>query len=261
MFEMNSSRPAASPRKANQPAYILWLIRTKRATNLRDLGAHFGEQYGGMAMSSVPYMLEQSLMKLKKVGLIEIKSEELRSTPLCDSLREVLGISLTELAAHDLESSLRVSPLFGLPREKGYHYDICVLMPFRPELQPVYEDHIKRVASDLRVTVARADDFFTDRAVMEEIWAAIAKARVLIADCTGRNPNVFYEIGIAHTLGKPVILVTQDGADVPFDLRHRRHIEYQFTPRGMSEFEDKLKSTITEVLEIREIQDNNGSTG
>lgn len=227
---------------------------------MRELLTHFGEQYGE-PRSSVPSMLMESLRKLKAAGVIEIDSEELRSTPLCDSLREILGVSLTELAAGDPDSSLRVSPLFGRPREGGRRYDVFVLMPFRSELQPVFEDHIKRVASALAITVARADDFFTNRPVVNEIWSAIAAARVLIADCTGRNPNVFYEIGVAHTIGKPVILVTQDPADVPFDLRHLRYIEYRFTPRGMMEFEEILKRTITEVLESDEAQVSDAPNG
>jgi hypothetical protein len=48
------------------------------------------------------------------------------------------------------------------------------------------------------------------------------RSRVVICDCTGRNPNVFYEIGIAHTLGREVILITQNPEDIPFDLRHLR---------------------------------------
>jgi hypothetical protein len=260
MIDKNSGA-VASPRKAGNPAYVLWLIRTKRATNVRELYAHFGERWGTMAVSSVPYMLGESLTKLIAAGLIKSDSDELQSTPLCDSLREILGVSLTELAVHDPDSSLRVSPVFGLPNESNYQHDVFVLMPFWAELQAVYEDHIKRVASDLGLTVGRADDFFTVKDVVDEIWAAITKARVVIADCTDRNPNVFYEIGIAHTIGKPVILVTQDAADVPFDLRHRRYIEYQFTPRGMADFEKKLKRTITEVLENGETQGGEASTG
>jgi len=71
----------------------------------------------------------------------------------------------------------------------------------------------------------------------------------VIADCTGRNPNVFYEIGLAHASGKPVILITQNSDDVPFDIRHLRYIQYDYTPRGMRVFEKRLVDTLkTEVL-------------
>jgi hypothetical protein len=83
---------------------------------------------------------------------------------------------------------------------------------------------------------------------MSEIWSAICKARLVIADCTGRNPNVFYEIGVAHTMGIPVILLTQRMEDVPFDLRHIRFIKYEFTPRGMQKFEKELSATLRDEL-------------
>ena len=84
---------------------------------------------------------------------------------------------------------------------------------------------------------------------MSDIWNAIYDARLIIADCTNRNPNVFYEIGVAHAIGQKVILITQNKDDVPFDLRHLRFIDYEYTPRGMREFESRLKQTIqTELL-------------
>lgn len=137
--------------------------------------------------------------------------------------------------------------VFGVPNKK-YSYDLFVLMPFLSELKPVFDDHIKPIANALNLTVARADDFFSQNAIIEEIWSAIALAQILIADCTNKNPNVFYEIGIAHAIGKPVILITQNYEDVPFDLRHRRFIQYTYTPPGMKTFETALSKTILETL-------------
>ena len=94
----------------------------------------------------------------------------------------------------------------------------------------------------------RGDDFFTAHHVIKDIWDAICGARIVIADCTGRNPNVFYEIGMAHTVGKAVILLTQNDEDVPFDLRQVRYIQYTYTPPGMKEFEKKLAETIKSLL-------------
>jgi nucleoside 2-deoxyribosyltransferase len=117
-------------------------------------------------------------------------------------------------------------------------------MPFERKFQPLYEDHIKTVAKELAMSVARGDDFFTTQAIIGEVWSAIAQSKIVIADCTDRNPNVFYEIGIAHAIGKPVILITQNVEDIPFDLRHLRHIKYEYTPRGVKEFERRLKTTL-----------------
>ena len=84
--------------------------------------------------------------------------------------------------------------------------------------------------------------------MIRDIWRAIGAAQFIIADVTGRNPNVFYELGIAHTLGKDVILITQDSGDIPFDLTHLRHIQYDYTPRGMKSFEEKLRGTAGALL-------------
>jgi hypothetical protein len=122
-------------------------------------------------------------------------------------------------------------------------------MPFDEALRPVYEDHLKAVAERLELSIKRADDFFTSQEIISEIWTALLRAAVVIADCTGRNPNVFYELGLAHAIGKPTILITQNNDDVPFDLRHRRFIRYELTPRGMRTFEKDLEQALAYPLE------------
>ena len=62
---------------------------------------------------------------------------------------------------------------------------------------------------------------------MADVWGAIKGAKVIVADCTDRDPNVFYEIGIAHVIGKPVILLSQTPEDVPFDVSQTRRRERQ----------------------------------
>lgn len=71
--------------------------------------------------------------------------------------------------------------------------------------------------------------------------------RLVIADLTDSNPNVFYELGIAHTLGKEVIMIAQHVAIVPFDVGHVRYIRYVY-PSGVEQLEQKLKETIIQVL-------------
>jgi hypothetical protein len=121
-------------------------------------------------------------------------------------------------------------------------------MPFADELAPVYHDHMKAVADKLGKTIARADDFFTTEEIVPEIWTALLKTKLVIADCTGRNANVFYELGLAHAIGRRAIVTTQNISDIPFDLSHRRYIKYDMTPRGMKKFEMDLERTIRETL-------------
>ncbi|MCL0095253.1 hypothetical protein M1O52_01790 [Dehalococcoidia bacterium] len=171
-----------------------------------------------------------------------------------EKMREVLASAARALFAQDLQEHertmrlVRINPIFS-GRNFTMEPNLCfVLMPLSQELQPVFEDHIKPVAESLRLRCLRADSIFDNRAIIEDIWVTINKARVVVADFSGKNPNVFYETGIAHTVGKEVVIITQNIEDVPFDLRHLRHIQYQITPRGMRAFEDQLRNTLITIL-------------
>ena len=72
----------------------------------------------------------------------------------------------------------------------------------------------------------RADDMWVHDHIMTDIIELICTSAVVVCDLSGKNPNVFYEAGIAHTLGKEVILITQSHEDVPFDLRPIRYLNY-----------------------------------
>jgi hypothetical protein len=143
---------------------------------------------------------------------------------------------------------MRVDPIFSKDKFIVNPKLCFVLMPFKTDLNPVYTDHIKKVLEALEMTCRRADDIFSNAPIIEDIWESINQARIIIADLTGKNPNVFYEVGIAHVIGKPVVLITQSMDDLPFDLRHLRNIVYEYTPRGMNQFEAKLKNTVQFLL-------------
>ncbi len=170
-----------------------------------------------------------------------------RATKKLYVVQNLLGFSITDLAK-STEDSIKVTPFFRAPKPRGrLQSDIFVLMPFGDEIRPVYEDHIKAACAAINMSCNRADDFFGTNQVMDDVWSAIFHSKIIIADCTGRNPNVFYEMGIAHTIGKPLILITQHKDDVPFDIRHIRYIEYEFSPRGMKRFENVLAETIASI--------------
>ena len=84
---------------------------------------------------------------------------------------------------------------------------------------------------------------------MRDVWNGINNSRFLVAELSSRNPNVMYELGIAHTLGKEVILICQaHSEDVPFDFRHMRYFRYEYTPRGCATLEENLKKSIAEIV-------------
>jgi len=194
--------------------------------------------------------------KVAQLGLIEVdEAGNVSTTAHWEELAAALRLSLSQLSKYS-ENSVVCEPTFGLPAKPPVEAQVFVLMPFTSEMQPVYEDHIKGVVTRLGSTVARADDFFTANSIVSDIGNAINACRVIVADCTGRNPNVFYEIGMAHTLGKPVVLIAQSIDDIPFGVQHLRAIAYDFEPRGMQKLEAGLESTLRyELLMPNSLED------
>jgi hypothetical protein len=123
-----------------------------------------------------------------------------------------------------------------------------VLMPFEPRYQEVFDHAIKPAALSCSYACSRADELLHAGNIVNDIVSSIAQADIVIADLTGRNPNVFYELGIAHTLGVPCILLSQNLADVPFDLRSYRTVVYKQDSMGggpalVSALKEAIRST------------------
>lgn len=153
-----------------------------------------------------------------------------------------------------------------LPRYDGsLDYNKCfVIMPFSESMRSVY-DHIVSVFKDLsepRMKCVRADDSFKPEVLTKHIWDKINESLLILADITDGNPNVYYEVGLAHALSKPVILITQD-TQVPFDLKEIRRIHYSLqTQRDVDNFKERLRATISEILLLlRKVQDGTAIYG
>ena len=101
-----------------------------------------------------------------------------------------------------------------------------VLMPFDETFSDIYKLGIQAVCKELDVVAERVDEQTFSETILERIYRQIDAADFVIADMTGKNPNVFYEVGYAHARGKLCTLVTQRADDIPFDLRHHRHLVY-----------------------------------
>jgi hypothetical protein len=139
-----------------------------------------------------------------KQRVVDISQEDVHRIDSSDTLKK-LGKAVS-ISAND--SCFVVMP-FALPL--GNHYSL------------IYEPAIKKVGLK---AVRADDDIFATGKIMDQVWAGINAAKVLVAELTSRNPNVFYELGLAHALRKPVVLISSNEEDVPFDVRHIRVIYY-----------------------------------
>lgn len=124
--------------------------------------------------------------------------------------------------------------------------DTCfVMMPFGEWFDRYYKEVYIPAIKEAGFEPVRGDELFSTGSVVEQIWEQIEKAKVLVADLTGKNPNVFYELGLAHAAKKPVVFTTGALADVPFDLRHLRVIPYEVRE---PDWNSKLKQNLTAYL-------------
>ena len=136
------------------------------------------------------------------------------------------------------------------PKEFVPSPTLCfVLMPFSDRrVAAVYSSVVEPAIRKAGLAPNRADERY-GADVMHDIWAGLNEARLVVADLTGRNANVFYEVGIAHTLGKPLLLLSADGGkQIPFDLNRFRHILYRGTPDGLRRLRRALGLALPAVL-------------
>lgn len=200
--------------------------------------------------------LLKKLRELRELGLIGFDEEEtsqgkkpvgvIRETGLWSTIRDALGgMSMGEAAMISRHAKgMAVVPVFGRPQRlpSDQPLDIFILMPFKARLEALYTRHLKKMAEELGLSMLRADELFSPRPFMEKVWDGICAAQLIVADCTERNPNVFYEIGIAHTVGKKVLLITRSSKDIPSDIQHFDYIQYDYDPEGVEALVQKLRT-------------------
>ena len=121
------------------------------------------------------------------------------------------------------------------------NFEAFVLIPFSTDFDDVYEKLIKKTFTELGFEVTRADDVNSYQNILKDIISKIQRSDLIIADLSNKNPNVFYELGIAHTMGKPTIMLSQSVNDVPFDLKSYRIINYSSHFSEASKLIDELK--------------------
>ncbi len=119
-----------------------------------------------------------------------------------------------------------------------------VLMPFAPQYKEVYDEVYKKVCSENGFDCWRVDEVSGIGCITQDIVSGIIDADIVIADLSSKNPNVFYELGIAHTVGKKTIMTAQSKEDVPFDIGSYRIVFYEQSIAGSRKLYADLDRTI-----------------
>lgn len=136
--------------------------------------------------------------------------------------------------------SVRFTPsIFNVPDQPYDPKLVGVMMPFNG-FDPIYTA-IKGACQDtLYFRAQRADDIWQASTVMQDVFSLIYRSHVVVCDFSGRNPNVFYEAGIAHALGKIVVPITQRETDIPSDLISHRYLLYLNNAEGLANLRTQL---------------------
>jgi hypothetical protein len=238
-------------------ARILLLLR--RVKTWRDLCACFDYTDPSNMGNTATMTLYDQLATLRKLGFVEFDADtakrgaidgEIAVSMHWTEVQNALGHqSLRGIA--DISSSASgvvVHPVFGRPAKPEHPAQVFMLMPFKTELKGIYENHIKALAKELEITVVRADEKYAlGKAFINKVWDGIFGAELIIADCTEKNANVFYEIGVAHVVGKPIVLITRSHDDIPSDIKHLDYIIYD-TPQGVEILLEKLSEVLQRML-------------
>lgn len=190
------------------------------------------EDYAGNVLTVLRQMIEQNP----------------RTLPIIESyLDRNFPSESTYVSAKPSERRITFSPyVFHIP--DGYVEPdlVAVMMPFSFEFNAAYAA-IKEATSSCGLRCLRADDIWEDTTIVQDIFSLIFRAQVVVVDFTNKNANVMYETGVAHTLGKHVVPISQSLDDVPFDMRHHRVLRYLPNAEGLLKLSKDLASKLRQV--------------
>ena len=148
--------------------------------------------------------------------------------------------------------------VFRVPESVRHSEDtllVAVMMPFKEAYSAAVFDTISEACRQNHFAIQKADGIWKQPEIIQDIFTLLCQADLVVVDCSGQNANVMYELGIAHTLGKTVVPITQNIQDVPFDIQHHRAIEYD--PEKLDDLSrglgDKLKQFRPQNLTLRDI--------
>jgi len=210
--------------------------------------AHIINITQGRTETTIQYAIDNSISPISNAELeghsVELNLGRFGLSHTCWSVCEV---ELYKLLLQNQQKRTISPKVFSL--EAAYSQDdslVSIMMPFSAEFNPVYST-LQEATGSVGFSSKRADDMWEHHTIIQDVVNIIARAKVVICDCSGKNPNVFYEAGIAHAIGKEVILITQSEHDIPFDLRHIRYIRYLPNSEGLNELSLSLQAKLRSI--------------
>lgn len=187
-----------------------------------------------------------SFQEFKQIFLESLETAELVS-------KHGDKIRITDVASGDTATPVPSDRLKKLEKATnvGANDSCFVMQPFASPLGDYYEKIYRPAIEKAGLRPVRADaEIFATGKIMDQVWGGINSAKVLVAELTTRNPNVFYELGLAHAMKKPVVLVSATEEDVPFDLHHIRVIYYDTSdPFWGSKLIEKVAENILSAIQ------------
>ncbi len=180
------------------------------------------------------------------LGAVDYVTKPFSPKILVARVRSVLRASAGRSPAPAIPlNALVVTPVFAARSFKRRANSCFVLMPFSTIWADRVWQHLQTIAAKEGFDCTRADSLLGHN-ILEDIWSSIFEASVIVADITDLNSNVMYEVGIAHTVGKSAILLTQDIAQLPFDFRGYRTLEYKDNVDGFQKLAKLLPNYLRE---------------
>jgi len=193
---------------------------------------------------------EYSNLKPKKPYKIEIELKGSRVSLTVDGINVIstnlpFNIPITQVGLWCQSENDIVIKNFTVKREVP---KVFVVMQYSSPYNELYEDVIKKVCEEFDLNVVRGDETYGPGLILGDIVKQITESRLIIAEISPANPNVFYEVGYAHALNKPTILIAEKATKLPFDVSPFRTLFYENTIAGKKKIEEGFKKHIAAVL-------------
>jgi hypothetical protein len=202
-------------------------------------------------------------------GLFANELQDDKQQPEKLRIRRWLGVSALDSVLRTIKSAAnttRENIIFLGPErlnrpkaasEKDGSVSCFLVMPFSTEWSESVTESLRKVCKRMNIHALRGDDIFRPTDILDDIWDGLTSADFVIAEITGKNANVFYELGMAHAIGKPVLILAQNVKEIPFDLKTRRILEYRSDQLEI--MEQELEKCIIELLNFYNFSTKQGS--